>query len=298
MRRKKNMKKLQERSKTLRNQFHNNKKKSEMFGSDGKRDNYTTFKRYTADKVDVNDDNESYERRWIIGQTIDPEGDIMASSGLQQVIEHIEMLKERPKLFPQKSKKKSLLSKKAQISQQEELIHLLGKDFKPDQKQLLKIKKEYEKNQKAISRLNDMSKPREKSRLKSDKITDKDLTTLEADNKAIAGLSKASQRLKNLKSRDSEDTPDIENPYIMPEDIEYEFENVYNDFLDDIKTKQLALETIKMKYKQQADKEQDYIDRIKKSQRKVRTDTEGKEIIRRSLNRGISNITGINLDAE
>lgn len=99
-------------------------------------------------------------------------------------------------------------------------------------------------------------------------------------NKNIAGLSKASQQLANTKRKDSNYVPPIDNPYILPEDIEYEFENVYEDFLEDIKTKQDALESIKMKYKKQAQKleeEEAYNERVRKSKRRVRRDSKGKE---------------------
>ena len=112
-------------------------------------------------------------------------------------------------------------------------------------------------------------------------------TPAEGAKKSIAGLSKVSQQLANIKRKNSGFVPEIENPFILPEDIEYEFENVYEDFLEDIKTKQDALESIKLKYKKQAQKleeESAFNERIKKSMKQVRKDSKGQDKLQRTDN--------------
>lgn len=44
-------------------------------------------------------------------------------------------------------------------------------------------------------------------------------------------------------------TANIDDPFVKHNDVEFEYENVYEDFLDDIKLKQEALDKVKKKYK-------------------------------------------------
>ena len=128
-----------------------------------------------------------------------------------------------------------------------------------------------------------VKKKNAKSKINFDEIVN--TTPAEGAKKNIPGLSKVSQQLANIKRKESGFVPEIEHPFILPEDIEYEFENVYEDFLEDIKTKQDALESIKLKYKKQAQKleeENAYNERMKKSKKQIRKDSKGNDQLPRT----------------
>lgn len=229
-----------------------------------------------------------YERRWVLGEALDLEGDVMKSPGLSKVIEHYEMMKERPKLFLNKgSRKGSVFAKKnaaTLMAQYEDISHIIGDPDQIDAKKLQKLKKDREKKMKLLQRFNDMAKPPEiREKVDIGSLLD-EVNAIASGNKKVLGRN--SQRLENIKSKDSVHPPIIENPYILPEDIEYEFENVYDDFLEDIKTKQNALESIKLKYRKQVQKKEEeeaFQQRVIKSNKRVRKDSKGKEKLRRSV---------------
>jgi hypothetical protein len=232
------------------------------------------------------EDEEPYERRWVVGSTVAQDGTVLNSPGLYQMIKDVEKLKVRPKLFPEKSlRKSSVFSKKKSLAQVKQELSDMAKMASPSEEELLKFKKERERKEKIISRFNEMAKSPEKKEPVDASALLEEINAIVTGNKKIVGLSKASQRLESIKSKDSVRVPVIEDPYILPEDIEYEFENVYDDFLEDIKTKQDALETIKLKYKKEAQKQEEeeaYVHRVRMSKRKVRRNSKGKEILPRT----------------
>jgi hypothetical protein len=199
-------------------------------------------------------------------------------------------MKERPKLFLNKGiRKSSVFAKKnaaTLMAQYEDISHIIGDPDQIDVKKLQKLKKEREKKQKLLQRFNDMAKPAEAKEKVDIGFLLEEVNAIASGNKKVLGLGKISQRLENIKSKDSVHPPTIENPYILPEDIEYEFENVYDDFLEDIKTKQNALESIKLKYKKHAQKKEEeeaFQERMIKSNRRIRKDSKGREKLRRSI---------------
>lgn len=246
----------------------------------------------SIDKRD-NSNDDAYERRWIVGQTISPDGTVLNSPGLVQMIKDVEKLRVRPKLSLEKNTRKSSVFTRAHLQAQfeqqiEDVSRYLGRDFTPSEEDLLRLKKEREKKQKVISRFNDMAKNADKKEIIDTNALLEEINTIMSDKKKIAGLSQASKKLEGLSRQDTtHHPPKIDNPYILPEDIEYEFENVYDDFLEDIKTKQDVLESLKLKFKRRNQKEEEedaYNERVIKSKRRIRRDSKGNQKLPRSDN--------------
>lgn len=54
----------------------------------------------TSDKPLSKNNKEPYERRWIVGVSVSPDGTVINSPGLLRMVNDVEKLKQRPKLFP------------------------------------------------------------------------------------------------------------------------------------------------------------------------------------------------------
>jgi len=54
----------------------------------------------TSDKLLSKNNKEPYERRWIVGVSVSPDGTVINSPGLLRMVNDVEKLKQRPKLFP------------------------------------------------------------------------------------------------------------------------------------------------------------------------------------------------------
>lgn len=244
---------------------------------------FTQGRDYGSERRDSNGEPDPYERRWVVGTTISNDGTVINSPGLNQMVKDIEKLKVRPTL-PQKSIKKfnsvAKMNAKALFDQQMEKIALvLGKDFKLKDEDLQKMKQEREHKQKVISRFADMSKPPQpKEPVQVEALLDEIKGILEG--RKTSGI--LSDATKNIKlKKDKKKVLTVQDPFILPEDIEYVFENCYEEFLEDIKTKQNKLEAMKMKLKRQAqrrDEDEDLTRRALNNSKNIQKDENGEPI--------------------
>ena len=193
------------------------------------------------DNKDAKDD--IFERKWIVGDTISKEGTVINSPGLIKMVRDIEKLKVRPKLFLEKSLKKTSLFPKFNAeayvqTQMDRISEYLGREFKPNEAELGKLKKEREKKQRIVSRFNEISKSSDKREAIDAEALLKEIQAIVSGKKKIAGLSKMSQRLENIQEKDPEESPVILNPFIKIENLEDEFQKVFKQFLEDIRLEQ------------------------------------------------------------
>ena len=116
-----------------------------------------------VDRNDSKDKDEVYERKWIVGETISKDGTVINSPGLIKIVQDIEKLKVRPKLFPEKSLKRTSnfqkFNNQALVKNQiDRISEYLGENYKPNEAELERLRKERERKKKVISRFNEMAK--------------------------------------------------------------------------------------------------------------------------------------------
>lgn len=199
---------------------------------------------FSPSRHDSKEGQDPHDRKWIVGDTISPQGSVFNSPGLEKMVRDFETFKIRPKRITESLKKPTYYqkfnSKQFVQNQIEKISEYLGKDFIPDQAKLEKFKRERERKQKIVSRFlqYERKEPKKEYSVVIENLL-KEIGSILKTDSINSNLPQTFQVL-SPKAKNPELSTEVESPEIKPEKLEKKFQRIFKKFLEQIRQEQNA----------------------------------------------------------